>query len=42
MDDATLARACADAMWAEDATSRGLGIQLYLGRARRGACSPWR
>jgi len=28
MDAATLARACADAMWAEDATSRGLGIEL--------------
>jgi acyl-CoA thioesterase len=28
MDDAALARACADAMWAEDATSRGLGIRL--------------
>lgn len=28
MDSATLARACADAMWAEDATSRGLGIEL--------------
>jgi acyl-CoA thioesterase len=28
MDDAALARACADAMWAEDATSRGLGIHL--------------
>ena len=28
MDDAALARACADAMWAEDATSRGLGIEL--------------
>jgi len=26
MDDAALARACAEAMWAEDATSRGLGI----------------
>jgi len=28
MDSATLARACADAMWAEDAASRGLGIEL--------------
>jgi len=28
MDAATLARACACAMWAEDATSRELGIQL--------------
>jgi acyl-CoA thioesterase len=28
MDAATLARACADAMWEDDATSRGLGIQL--------------
>jgi acyl-CoA thioesterase len=28
MDDAALARACADAMWAEDATSRGLGIEV--------------
>jgi acyl-CoA thioesterase len=28
MDAATLARACADAMWAGDATSRGLGIEL--------------
>ena len=28
MDAATLARACADAMWADDATSRALGIQL--------------
>lgn len=28
MDEATLARACADAIWAEDATSRELGVQL--------------
>ena len=28
MDDAMVARACADAMWADDATSRGLGIQF--------------
>jgi acyl-CoA thioesterase len=28
MDPATLARACADAMWAEDVTSRALGIEL--------------
>jgi acyl-CoA thioesterase len=28
MDAATLSRACADAMWADDATSRGLGIEL--------------
>ena len=28
MDAATLARACADAMWAEDATSRELDLQL--------------
>ena len=28
MDAAALARACADAMWAEDATSRGLAIEL--------------
>jgi acyl-CoA thioesterase len=28
MDAATLARACADAMWADDATSRELGIQV--------------
>ena len=28
MDDAALARACADAMWAEDSTSRGLGISV--------------
>ncbi len=28
MDDAALARACADAMEAADATSRGLGIEL--------------
>ncbi len=28
MGDAALARACVDAMWAEDATSRGLGIEL--------------
>lgn len=28
MDAVTLARACADAMWAEDAASRGLGIEL--------------
>ena len=28
MDDAALARVCADAMWTEDATSRGLGIRL--------------
>jgi acyl-CoA thioesterase len=28
MDDVALASACADAMWAEDATSRGLGIRL--------------
>ena len=26
MDDADLARACADAMWADDATSRTLGL----------------
>ena len=28
MDAAMLARACADVMWTDDATSRGLGIQL--------------
>ena len=28
MDAATLARACANAMWADDATSRELGLQL--------------
>ncbi|HZD90205.1 MAG TPA: hydroxyphenylacetyl-CoA thioesterase PaaI [Pseudolabrys sp.] len=28
MDRKALARACADAMWAEDAASRGLGMQL--------------
>jgi acyl-CoA thioesterase len=28
MDADALARACADAMWADDATSRALGIQL--------------
>jgi acyl-CoA thioesterase len=28
MDAATLARACADAMWADDAASRALGIEL--------------
>ena len=28
MDASALARACADAMWREDATSRGLGIEL--------------
>jgi acyl-CoA thioesterase len=28
MNAAILARACADAMWEDDATSRGLGIQL--------------
>lgn len=28
MDAATLARACADAIWAEDATSRDLGVQV--------------
>jgi acyl-CoA thioesterase len=28
MDPETLARACADAMWADDATSHALGIQL--------------
>jgi acyl-CoA thioesterase len=28
MDAATLARVCADAMWAEDATSREHGLQL--------------
>ncbi len=28
MDASALARACADAMWAEDATSRGLAIEL--------------
>ena len=28
MDAATLSRACADAMWAGDATSRGLDIKL--------------
>jgi len=28
MEAATLARACADAMWAGDATSRALGLQL--------------
>ena len=30
MDAAMLARACADAMWADDATSRELGLQLSL------------
>src|SRR5271169_6554841 len=28
MDAATLARSCADAMWADDATSRSLGLEL--------------
>jgi acyl-CoA thioesterase len=28
MDAATLARACADSMWADDAASRELGLQL--------------
>ena len=28
MDAATLARACANAMWADDATSRELGLQI--------------
>ena len=28
MDAQELARACADAMWAEDAASRGLGMQI--------------
>jgi acyl-CoA thioesterase len=28
MDAATLARACGDAMWQDDATSRALGLQL--------------
>lgn len=28
MDANTLARACADALWADDAASRGLGMQL--------------
>jgi acyl-CoA thioesterase len=28
MDPGELARACADAMWADDAASRGLGMQL--------------
>ena len=28
MDAATLARACGDAMWADDATSHALGLQL--------------
>lgn len=28
MDAGQLARACADAMWAEDAASRGLGMEL--------------
>jgi acyl-CoA thioesterase len=28
MDDAALARACADAMWAVDATTRSLGLEL--------------
>lgn len=28
MDQTALARACADAMWRDDATSRGLGIEL--------------
>ena len=28
MDAANLARTCADAMWADDATSRALGLQL--------------
>jgi acyl-CoA thioesterase len=28
MDAAELARACADAMWAEDSASRGLGISI--------------
>lgn len=28
MDAGTLARICADAMWADDATSRELGVQL--------------
>jgi acyl-CoA thioesterase len=30
MDTAELARACADAMWADDAASRGLGMQLVI------------
>jgi acyl-CoA thioesterase len=28
MDALTIARACADAMWADDAASRGLGMEL--------------
>jgi acyl-CoA thioesterase len=28
MDAAALARACADALWADDAASRGLGMQI--------------
>ena len=28
MDENALARACGDAMWADDATSQGLGVQL--------------
>jgi acyl-CoA thioesterase len=28
MDSGEIARACADAMWADDSASRGLGIQL--------------
>ena len=39
MDAAALARACADAMWDVDATSRGLGIELIAvapGEARLG------
>lgn len=36
-DGAALARACADAMWAADAASRGLGIEL--GEVRPGYAS---
>ena len=49
MDAATLARACADAMWADDATSRELGLtlisiepgQAVLGMAVSGTMVNW-
>jgi acyl-CoA thioesterase len=49
MDAATLARACADAIWADDAASHALGLQLIsvepghavLGMAVTGAMVNW-
>ncbi len=49
MDAATLARACAEAIWADDATSRSLGLQLIsvepgqavLGMAVTGTMVNW-